>query len=61
MRDFLMAGVVAATVGTLLAPLIARAAASVGFVDRPDAHHKRHRYPIPWGGACWCLSARSRV
>ena len=45
-----MAGVVAATVGTLLAPLVLRLAVELDFVDRPDGSHKRHREPVPLGG-----------
>ena len=45
-----MVAVIAATAGTLLAPIIRRLAAGVGFVDRPDAHHKRHNDAVPLGG-----------
>ena len=50
MRDFLMAGIVAVTLGTLLAPIMQRIATRLGFVDQPDRHHKRHRDPVPLGG-----------
>jgi UDP-GlcNAc:undecaprenyl-phosphate/decaprenyl-phosphate GlcNAc-1-phosphate transferase len=49
-RDFLMVGIVAATLGTLLAPFVRRVAARVGFVDRPDRRHKRHGEAVPLGG-----------
>ncbi len=45
-----MVAVVAATFGTVLAPIVDRVAARVGFLDRPDGHHKRHRAPVPLGG-----------
>jgi UDP-GlcNAc:undecaprenyl-phosphate GlcNAc-1-phosphate transferase len=45
-----MAGIVAATLGTLLAPLVQRLAARVRFVDLPDRHHKQHRKAVPLGG-----------
>jgi UDP-GlcNAc:undecaprenyl-phosphate GlcNAc-1-phosphate transferase len=45
-----MAGVVAITLGTVLAPIIQRIATRVGFVDKPDAHHKRHSQPVALGG-----------
>jgi UDP-GlcNAc:undecaprenyl-phosphate GlcNAc-1-phosphate transferase len=45
-----MAGVVSVTIGTLLAPLVVRIAAHVGFVDRPDRNHKQHRQAVPLGG-----------
>lgn len=50
MRDFLMAGVVAVTLGTILVPLFQRFATCMDFVDRPDANHKRHRHPVALGG-----------
>jgi UDP-GlcNAc:undecaprenyl-phosphate GlcNAc-1-phosphate transferase len=45
-----MAGVVAITLGTVLAPVVRRIATRVGFVDKPDAHHKRHSQPVALGG-----------
>jgi UDP-GlcNAc:undecaprenyl-phosphate GlcNAc-1-phosphate transferase len=45
-----MAGVVAITLGTMLAPIIQRIATRIGFVDKPDAHHKRHSQPVALGG-----------
>jgi UDP-GlcNAc:undecaprenyl-phosphate GlcNAc-1-phosphate transferase len=45
-----MAGVVAITLGTVLAPIIQRIATRIGFADKPDAHHKRHSQPVALGG-----------
>ena len=45
-----MVAVVAVTLGTLLAPVVCRLTARLGFLDRPDGHHKGHHAPVPLGG-----------
>ncbi|HEX6963818.1 MAG TPA: MraY family glycosyltransferase, partial [Lacipirellula sp.] len=55
MRDYLMVGIVAATVGVLLTPLAQKAAVRVGFVDKPNGGHKRHARAVPLGGGLLVL------